>query len=75
MHFFNHCSPPPLWRCSAAAAVITVVVSQQDGWDSQRKFNVVLHPLKVKGQCLVLLQNDVSKSAEYCSQFGFRFCF
>ena len=45
--------------------------SQYDDAQIQMKFNVILYPFKVQGQCLVPLQNDVLKNAEHYSQFAF----
>lgn len=49
--------------------------SQQDDAQIQMKFNVILYPFKVEGQCLVILQSDVLKNVEHYSQFGFFFFF
>lgn len=70
MHFY-HFSPPPLWRCCCCYCRYRLWSSQYDDAQIQMKFNVILYPFKVQGQCLVLLQSDVLKNAEHYSQFAF----
>ena len=70
MHFY-HFSPPPLWRCCCCYCCYRLWSSQYDDAQIQMKFNVILYPFKVQGQCLVLLQSDVLKNAEHYSQFAF----
>lgn len=66
MHFY-HFSLPPLWRCCCLLQSLPLWSSQQDDAQIQMKFNVILYPFKVEGQCLILLQNDILKNAGHYS--------
>jgi len=66
----------PLFPTSFVAVLLLLLSlplwsSQYDDAQIQMKFNVILYPFKVQGQCPVLLQNDVLKNAEHYSQFAF----